>query len=188
MQLILASTSPRRKELLSLLGYDFCCLSPDIEEIPSMDEMPADYVKRLSLQKAQAGQQLAATSDKNACIIGADTIICKNNIILEKPQNYADAKRILTLLSDSAHEVLTAVTVLQKDRYLTELVVSKVWFRALSDEDIEQYWLTGEPQDKAGSYAIQGSGGRFVSRIEGSYHAIVGLPLYETEKLLHKFL
>ena len=108
--------------------------------------------------------------------------------VLEKPTDYQDALRMLTALSAKKHQVMTAVTVVKGNKQSSQTIITDVWFKPLSEEEISQYWHTGEPCDKAGSYGIQGIGGRFVSRIEGSYHAVVGLPLFETDQLLQEFL
>lgn len=122
-------------------------------------------------------------------MLGADTVVVTGDRqILEKPDNFDHAKQMLQMLSGCCHEVMTAVTVMNSHRSQTSLVKTKVWFKDLSEQEIEQYWLSGEPCDKAGSYGIQGIGGKFVTRIEGSYYAVVGLPLYEADLLLHQFL
>jgi septum formation protein len=185
--LYLASSSPRRKELLAQLGYEFTILTPDVEEARQSEESPEDYVLRLSREKAEAGACLIEHFPADAVVIGADTIVVSGDDVLEKPQDFSHAQKMLQSLSDSRHRVMTAVTVADKQHTLSELVVTDVWFRALGEEDIIDYWDTGEPCDKAGAYGIQGTGGRFVSRIEGSYHAVVGLPLLETDQLLLQF-
>jgi len=185
VKLILASGSPRRRELLSQLGYQFEVLVPNVEESRQDGESPAQYVERLSRDKAIAGLTLA---NQEALVLGSDTIVVQNDRVLEKPQDFAHAKEMLQYLSGTRHQVLTAVTAVTKEKLRTVVVTTDVWFKPLSEEEIEQYWQSGEPCDKAGSYAIQGLGGRFVTRIEGSYHAVVGLPLYETDQLLHEFL
>ncbi|NOI59314.1 Maf family protein [Vibrio coralliilyticus] len=183
-KLVLASGSPRRKELLSQLGHSFTVIRTDVEESQSSDENPKQYVARLSKDKALAGLALAS----EAVVIGSDTIVVCDNTVLEKPDDLEHAKQMLMSLSDRCHQVMTAVTVVNKEQQETVVVTTDVWFKPLSEKEIEQYWHTGEPCDKAGSYGIQGIGGRFVTRIEGSYHAVVGLPLFETDQLLHKFL
>ena len=192
--LYLASSSPRRRELLGLLGYSFAIVKPDIEEVRQPEEKAQDYVLRLSVEKAQAGVELlqACTQGQednaaDATVIGADTIVVCDEHVLEKPEDLAHARQILSKLSGSKHQVMTAVTVANKKHHLSRVVITDVWFKPLSDEEITRYWETGEPCDKAGAYGIQGIGGRFVSRIEGSYHAVVGLPLLETEQLLLEF-
>ncbi len=183
--LILASGSPRRKELLHQLGYQFEVVKPDVEECQTAEESPVQYVERLSQDKAFAGVQL---SPPNAVVIGSDTIVVAGSDVLEKPQDLTDAKRMLLRLSGTSHQVMTAVTVATQTKHKSVVVTTDVWFKALDQVEIEQYWQSGEPCDKAGSYAIQGLGGRFVTRIEGSYYAVVGLPLFETDQLLHEFL
>lgn len=179
--LILASKSPRRRELLTQLGYLFTCLSADIDESIARQEKPADYVLRLALEKAQA---ILDVSDENTTVLGSDTCVLIDNEILLKPQNFADSQRMLTLLSGRQHQVLTAVAVINLQQQLSTLVKTNVFFKKLSPVEIQNYWQTGEPQDKAGSYGIQGIGGQFVTKIQGSYSAVVGLPLYETVELL----
>ncbi|MGL5430822.1 MAG: Maf family protein [Vibrio sp.] len=184
-KLVLASASPRRRELLAQIGYQFEIVQPDVEEIRSAAESPAQYVERLSREKALAGAALVAAAD--TLVIGADTIVVKDHQVLEKPRDFADAQRMLRLLSGSQHQVLTAVSVTQGGITHSVVVTTDVWFKTLSEPEIQAYWQSGEPCDKAGSYGIQGLGGRFVTRIEGNYYAVVGLPLYETDQLLHKF-
>lgn len=187
--LILASASPRRKELLALLGYPFEVLAPHIDEVRQKNESVKDYVQRLALQKAQAAlTQISIARAKNSIVIGSDTVVVQNGTLFEKPKDEQDAKRMLRLLSGKPHQVFTAVSVLNSEQSLTCLVETQVWFKALSEAEIEAYWLSGEPCDKSGSYGIQGLGGRFVTRIEGSYHAVMGLPLYETDTLLRQLM
>lgn len=189
IQVFLASGSPRRKELLTQLGYQFELLSIDVEEVHQSHETPLMYVERLSKDKAQAGvSALELTTNKHVPVLGSDTIVVIDGVILEKPKDFEDAKRMLLALSGRQHQVMTAVTLATPDDIRTKTVITQVWFRTLSEQEIEQYWESGEPCDKAGSYGIQGSGGRFVSRIDGSYHAVMGLPLMETDQLLHQFL
>ena len=194
-QVFLASASPRRKELLAQLGYQFEILSVDVEEVHQAHETPLMYVERLSKDKAQAGVNSLANAaaieqseNEYIPVLGSDTIVVIDGVILEKPKDFEDAKRMLLALSGRQHQVMTAVTLATPDTTRTKTVITQVWFRTLSEQEIEQYWESGEPRDKAGSYGIQGSGGRFVSRIDGSYHAVMGLPLMETDQLLHQFL
>ncbi|NOH80935.1 septum formation inhibitor Maf [Vibrio sp. RE86] len=182
--LILASGSPRRKELLSQLGYTFNVVKTDVEECRQVDEGALDYVSRLSKDKAMA----AVVQAPESVVIGSDTIVVCDEQVLEKPDDLAHAKQMLLMLSNRKHQVMTAVTVATNEIQETVVVSTDVWFKTLSEQEIERYWQTGEPCDKAGSYGIQGVGGRFVTRIEGSYHAVVGLPLFETDQLLRKFL
>ena len=189
--LVLASGSPRRKELLTQLGYEFSVLVTDIEEQQQPDEDAQAYVQRLSLDKAKAALNLIAEQEPNSSqyvVLGSDTVVVSQGQVLEKPSDLADCKRMLTQLSEQRHQVMTAVSVVSADKHKTEIVITDVWFKPLSEQEIEKYWQTGEPCDKAGSYGIQGLGGRFVTRIEGSYYAVVGLPLFETDQLLQEFL
>lgn len=181
----LASGSPRRKELLQQLGYRFTTVNPDIEEVRHNNESPKEYVLRLSQQKAIAGLNMVTTQ---GIVIGSDTVVVLGDQVLEKPKNYEDSKQMLLALSGKRHQVMTAVTLVNEKKQSSQLVITDVWFKTLNNEEISQYWQTGEPCDKAGSYGIQGIGGRFVSRIEGSYYAVVGLPLFETDQLLQEFL
>lgn len=182
--LYLASLSPRRKALLEQLMIPFSVLCVDVEERRNPDEIAVDYVRRLSREKAIAGVALAP---KPLPVLGADTVVVCDGLVMEKPQNKDDFHHMLSLLSGREHQVLTAVTVADHHHLMTTLVSTTVSFKILTEKEIEQYWHTKEPIDKAGGYAIQGQGGRFVTRIEGSYHAVVGLPLYETDALLREF-
>ncbi|KAB0481130.1 septum formation protein Maf [Vibrio sp. IB15] len=209
--LVLASGSPRRKELLSQLGYEFSVLVTDVEECKHTQETAEEYVKRLSLDKALAALSLLTTNpsekqhvapssdtvvvssdaislDSEIVVLGSDTVVVSQGQVLEKPADFSDSKRMLTQLANERHQVMTAVSVVSQEKQKTEIVITDVWFKPLSEKEIEQYWQTGEPCDKAGSYGIQGLGGRFVTRIEGSYYAVVGLPLFETDQLLQEFL
>ncbi|NOH32749.1 Maf family protein [Vibrio chagasii] len=209
--LVLASGSPRRKELLSQLGYEFSVLVTDVEECKHTQETAEEYVKRLSLDKALAALSLLTTNpsekqhvapssdtvvvssdaislDSEIVVLGSDTVVVSQGQVLEKPADFSDSKRMLTQLANGRHQVMTAVSVVSQEKQKTEIVITDVWFKPLSEKEIEQYWQTGEPCDKAGSYGIQGLGGRFVTRIEGSYYAVVGLPLFETDQLLQEFL
>lgn len=183
-QIVLASASPRRKQLLAQLGYDFMVNATNIEERRQPNELPQHYVNRLAIEKAEA----CLTSFPEAVVIGADTIVVIDGDVLEKPRDLAHSQQMLQRLSGQCHQVLTSVAVISEHEQQSKVITTKVWFKPLSSADIEHYWQTGEPSDKAGSYAIQGLGGKFVTRMEGSYHAVVGLPLYETDQLLHEFL
>lgn len=191
-QLILASQSPRRKSLLTQLGYQFNTIVADIDESVCDHESAEDYVVRLAKEKALAIFQTLTTEQKaQTLILGSDTCVVIDNTILGKPANEAECIETLLRLESKQHQVLTAVAVvsLNTEKFLqteSTLVETKVQFKALTINEIKQYWLTGEPCDKAGSYAIQGIGGQFVTTINGSYSAVVGLPLYETAQLLAK--
>ncbi|MBF9001365.1 Maf family protein [Vibrio nitrifigilis] len=184
-KLVLASGSPRRRELLTQLGYNFDVIVTDVEEARHEKESARDYVQRLSCDKALAGVALSAP---DSLVIGSDTIVVLGEQVLEKPSDFSDAQRMLRSLSGGVHQVMTAVTIANKQQHRSIVVVTDVWFKPLTDKEIEDYWLTQEPLDKAGSYGIQGIGGRFVTRIEGSYYAVVGLPLYETDQLIQTFI
>ncbi|WES68956.1 nucleoside triphosphate pyrophosphatase [Superficieibacter sp. HKU1] len=182
--LYLASGSPRRQELLTQLGVSFERIVPGIEEQRRSDESAAHYVVRLAREKAQAGVAMT-TIDKP--VLGADTIVVLHGEVLEKPRDDAHAAAMLRRLSGQTHRVLTAVALADRHSVLESLVATEVTFRVLSEEDIAGYVASGEPRDKAGAYGIQGLGGCFVRKINGSYHAVVGLPLVETYELLSNF-
>jgi septum formation protein len=182
--LVLASASPRRKELLTQIGVNFSALSVDLDETPLENENPCDYVERLAIAKAQAGSNII---QQNKPVLGSDTTVVCDGIILGKPIDKADSIRILTMLSGSEHQVITAIAIVQGDTIKHEVVSTDVRFRDIDIQEIENYWNTGEPADKAGSYGIQGLGSVFVEHISGSYSAVVGLPLAQTATLLSAF-
>ncbi|HCT5367834.1 TPA: septum formation inhibitor Maf [Citrobacter koseri] len=180
----LASGSPRRQELLAQLGVSFARIVTGIEETRGEGESAQQYVSRLAREKAQAG---VAQTARDLPVLGADTIVILNGEVLEKPRDAEHAVHMLRKLSGQTHQVMTAVALADGQYVLDCLVVTEVTFRALSDEDIAGYVASGEPMDKAGAYGIQGQGGCFVRKINGSYHAVVGLPLVETYELLSNF-
>ena len=188
----LASASPRRAELLPLIGVAFEVLRPGdfgVDESVHGREAPAAYVKRLAVAKAQAGvAAMRARGLPPYPVLGADTTVCLGREILGKPADSADpaatAVRMLRLLSGRTHRVLTAVAVVAGRRQRLALSDSKVSFRRLSGAEIAAYVATGEPLDKAGAYAIQGGAAVFASHLAGSYSGVMGLPLYETAQLL----
>ncbi|XQW85560.1 Maf family protein [Thalassotalea piscium] len=182
--LILASQSPRRKELLAQLGYQFDCISADIDESLFKNEKASDYVKRLALAKAQ---HVAKTQADTTIVLGSDTTVVYQGKILGKPKDLAESHSILSQLSNCTHQVLTSVAAVQAHHSKVILVATHVTFKKLTEREIVNYWHTNEPQDKAGSYGIQGIGGQFVTHIDGSYSAVVGLPLFETAQLLAEF-
>ncbi|MBU4684871.1 septum formation inhibitor Maf [Cedecea davisae] len=182
--LYLASGSPRRQELLTQLGVSFERVVPGIEEQRQPHESAEQYVCRLAREKAQAGVAMVA---QDLPVLGADTIVIFNGEVLEKPKDAGHAAHMLRLLSGNQHQVMTAVAIADANQVLETLVVTDVTFRSLSEQDIAGYIASGEPMDKAGAYGIQGLGGCFVKRINGSYHAVVGLPLVETGELLSNF-
>ena len=183
--LFLASASPRRRELLTQIGVPFSLLSASIDETPRPAEAPDAYVQRLAREKALAG--LARLADPAACVLGADTTVMLDGRILGKPADQADGLAMLRALSGREHQVLTAVALANQVDCVVRLVASRVQFRPISDDEAQRYWASGEPLDKAGGYAIQGLGGVFVSGLQGSYSAVVGLPLCETAQLLETF-
>lgn len=185
--IILASASPRRQDLLSQLVKNFDVRPADIDEIPLFQEPPAEYVIRMAREKAEA--IVAEGVDRTDILIASDTSVVIDDEILGKPRDLAHAKKMLRKLSGRTHQVMTSLCVCNggMDRVATCNVVSNVTLREVSDVEVEQYWLTGEPCDKAGSYAIQGVGGMFVTHMSGSFSAVVGLPIYEIAKLLSEF-
>ena len=184
--LYLASGSPRRRELLTQIGVPFSPLSVPIDENSLPEEPPRAYVERLARAKAQAG--LAALADPgDAVVLGADTAVILDGRILGKPLDRDEAVATLSALSGREHLVLTAVALASTSRVAARVVGTRVRFRLLTGAEIEAYWATGEPRDKAGSYAIQGLAAVFVSQLHGSYSAVVGLPLGETAELLAEF-
>ncbi|WP_313085600.1 Maf family protein [Pseudomonas sp.] len=183
--LFLASASPRRRELLTQIGVPFTLLPVAIDEAPEAAEAPEAYVQRLAREKALAG--LAQATDATACVLGADTTVVLNGRILGKPADRADALAMLQALSGREHQVMTAVALADAHRCVVRLVTTRVRMRTIPVAQAEAYWASGEPQDKAGGYAIQGWGAVFVSAVEGSYSAVVGLPLCETAQLLEAF-
>lgn len=185
IDLYLASTSPRRKELLAQIGARHATVVAAVDESPFPGESPSDYVCRLSREKALAGlQSLRARSLPEKPVLGADTTVVAGGQILGKPANEEDAIAILSRLSGAAHQVLTAVTLVDGAQCETRLSVSTVEFRPLTRAEMHDYWSTGEPADKAGAYGIQGKGAIFVKAMHGSYSGVVGLPLAETAELL----
>ncbi|MEP0355181.1 MAG: Maf family protein [Paraglaciecola sp.] len=179
--LILASQSPRRAELLKQIQIPFIQRPVNIDETPTKDEKPELYVLRMALEKAKASLQISESKD---VVLGSDTVIAIDGEIFGKPKDQADSMRMLSILSDNTHQVLTAIAIVTATQHKHLVVSTQVTFGSLSQKQIKQYWQTGEPKDKAGSYAIQGLGGQFVKHIQGSYSAVVGLPLYQTKTLL----
>ena len=184
--LYLASGSPRRRELLTQIAVPFLTQIAPIDENALPGESPIAYVERLARAKAQAGlAALAETAD--VVVLGADTSVVLDGRILGKPADRDDALATLSALSGRTHQVLTAVALVSRERLESRVVTSQVTFRPLSQAEIEAYWASGEPQDKAGCYGIQGLAAVFVSQLQGSYSAVVGLPLCETAALLAEF-
>jgi septum formation protein len=195
-RIYLASRSPRRRDLLKQIGlpYELLLLredlrrGPDIDETPLPDESPGVYVLRMAQEKAaMAVRQIAYRRLPQKPVLAADTTVVFDGQIVGKPDDAEHAARILRALSGREHQVLTAVALALRDQVETQISVSSVWFREMSDADIRRYCSSGEPLDKAGAYGIQGRAGAFVTRITGSYSGIMGLPLAETVELLQKF-
>ncbi|ESP95333.1 Maf family protein [Pseudoalteromonas luteoviolacea] len=185
VKLYLASASPRRKALLSQLGYTFEQFSVDADESAHPNEEPHALVERLARLKAQSG---VGIGDEDRPVLGSDTVVVADGKALGKPQNKADFMSMMTMLSGKTHQVMTAIAVADKHAVISKTVITDVTFKVLSTAEIEQYWSSGEPLDKAGGYGIQGLGGRFVTQLSGSYFAVVGLPLYETDELIQTFM
>ena len=182
--LYLASGSPRRRELLTQIGVPFIVINAPVDESPLPSESAPAYVERLARAKAAAG---LARVDGPAVVLGADTAVVLDGRILGKPENREDALAMLADLSGREHQVLTAVALDDGQRVHSFCVTSTVRFRAISTDEAQRYWASGEPADKAGGYAVQGLGAVFVTGLSGSYSAVVGLPLSETAELLEQF-
>ena len=183
--LILASASPRRRELLAQAGFTFQVHPAHIPEDPHPNEDPISYVTRLAREKAQSVfNELSSKGPASLQVLGADTTVTLDNQILGKPEDPADAARILRLLSGRTHRVITGVALVTADSTQVAAEVTAVKFLTLSDEEIAAYIATGEPMDKAGAYAIQGRAARWIPRIEGDYFNVVGLPIALVSTLL----
>lgn len=178
----LASGSPRRRELLGQLGLECRVVSAPVDETARPGESAPDLVTRLALAKARAARALGLAPA--APVVAADTAVALGGAIFGKPADQTDAARMLGLLAGRAHEVYTAVAVADDRGERVELSRSEVLFRAIGAAEIAAYWRTGEPADKAGGYAIQGLGAIFVAGLVGSYSGVMGLPLFETARLL----
>ena len=179
----LASASPRRKELLQQIGVEFEQISACVDETPLHGEAPLEYVRRLAQAKAQAGLE-SLSGVAAAPVLGSDTTVVLAGKILGKPENQQHAIDMLLALSNQTHQVITAVALASSAATTVTHAITEVTFGAISEQEALTYWNTTEPKDKAGAYGIQGLGAVFVKRIEGSYSAVVGLPLYETRQLL----
>jgi septum formation protein len=192
----LASRSPRRRELLTQIGVRFHLLlfrerpgeGPDVDEISLPSELPDLYVERMAKSKAEAGwRRMQQRNLPTAPVLAADTTVAVDGAILAKPVDRREAQEMIGRLSGRAHEVLTAVALKHHDWMECVLSRSEVRFKALAAREIEQYVATGESDDKAGAYAIQGRAARFIAELRGSYSGVVGLPLFETAELLDRF-
>jgi septum formation protein len=189
MKLILASSSPRRAEVLRNAGIEFELRSALVGESRNAGESPSEYVQRLALAKARAVGDMLGDARENILIVGADTVVLIGDEILGKPESADDARRILRRLSGTVHEVHTGLAVLSPPSGAERMVeeISLVHFAPLTEAEIDAYLATGEPFDKAGAYGIQGIGGRYVTRVEGCYFNVMGMPLARLWSLLKEF-
>lgn len=183
-QIYLASSSPRRAELLRQIGISFEVVVPRIDETPLEKELPATYVKRISAAKARDVHNSASA---HLPVLAADTVVVLQGKLMGKPRDRDDGLKMLALLSGNTHQVISAVTLCQGNVQETVTTETLVRFRKLTRQQREKYWQTGEPWDKAGGYGIQGLGAVLVESITGSYSGVVGLPLMETAQLLNRF-
>ena len=184
-RIYLASQSPRRAELLQQIGVGFDVVTVTVDETMVATEAPEAYAQRLALEKAQAGwSQLRP--DRQRPVLGADTIVITGDTVMGKPASRRQAIEMLQTLSGDMHQVITAVALVGEHEAVRSQC-SRVTFRTLMRQECEAYWETGEPRDKAGAYAIQGLAAMFITRLEGSYSGVMGLPLYETTELLKTF-
>ena len=179
---MLASSSPRRRELLSILGIPFTVQHADIDESVRPGESPTMYVARLARQKADT----VARGNAGTPVLGADTTVILGGEILGKPEDVADARRMLRALSNKMHQVATAVCLVTDGHAHEHLELTNVFMRAIPPDEIEAYIATGEPMDKAGAYAIQGGAAKWIYRIEGDYFNVVGLPVAAVWDLLQR--
>lgn len=182
----LASSSPRRRELLDQAGVRYGWMAADLDETPKPDESPEVLVLRLALEKARVGLK-ARGSRPRLPVLGADTVVVLDEQLLGKPETHEQGVAMLARLSGKTHRVLTAMALVDGEREATRLSVSHVSFRPIARDELERYWETGEPWDKAGGYAIQGRAAVFIERLEGSYSGVMGLALFETAQLLDEF-
>ena len=181
---VLASNSPRRKQLFGLGGWDFTVIAADVDETPFKGELPREYVVRLAQAKALAVQPKA---ELDAVIVGSDTTVVDGNEILGKPVDESDARRMLKQLRGRVHQVFTAIAILQKDMTVTDLCITDVPMRDYSDNEIERYIQSGDPMDKAGAYAIQHPEFKPVLALKGCYASVMGLPLCHILRAMNQF-
>ncbi len=186
-RLILASGSPRRRELLRNAGFTFEVVPPEVAEDNPGNEAPAMLVERLALDKAEAVAGRFHRQD-NVVVLGADTVVVVDSTLLGKPASPAEARQMLERLSDRTHEVITGVALVEPEsaRRTVAHETTRVFFRPLEPQEMEDYVATGEPLDKAGAYAIQGGASRFVTRVEGCYFNVMGLPMALVDRLLRE--
>ena len=181
-QLILASGSPRRRQLLQDMGLEFDIHVTDIDESRLNSEPPSDFALRLAQDKAKTAFKHLGL--KHAVVLAADTIVVQGDSVFGKPKDFQDACQMWQRLSDSKHTVMTAICLMSQSGSDSRLVATEVEFAQIENRQMQDYWESGEPQDKAGAYAIQGLGSAWVNRINGSYSNVVGLPLKEVNELL----
>ncbi|HTH53469.1 MAG TPA: Maf family protein [Edaphobacter sp.] len=183
--LILASSSPRRSQLLKLADLEFTVDAADIDEQVQPDEAPAKYVQRLALEKAQAvWDRHKADADGDLIVLGADTTVVCDGSILGKPANIADARRMLEMLAGRTHQVLTGIAAVSRRGLFSDIDITQVFFDLIDEEELAHYLASCEPMDKAGAYGIQGYAARWIPRIEGCFFNVMGLPLARTMALL----
>lgn len=185
-KLILASSSPRRRELLDSAGYEFCIVAPEVPERIHPDEVPEVQARRLALEK---GRDVAGRAEPDACVLAADTLVVIGSEILGKPSGASEAEHMLRRLAGRTHRVLTGFAVIRCDDGLCEqgVVESQVRFREVTRAEARAYASSGEPLDKAGGYALQGEAARFVTAVEGSRRNVIGLPLEALAPVLERF-
>lgn len=181
MKIVLASQSPRRRQLLGQMGLEFTTQSPEIDEAAFQGRDARDLVQILSREKAR---WIAGQVDPETLVIGADTVVVRDGEILGKPKGEEEARAMLASLSGRTHQVCTGVTVCRGDKVLTQVEETQVTFRPLTDQEIRQYVSTGEPMDKAGAYGIQGYGALLVEGISGDYYNVMGLPVCRLGRIL----
>lgn len=181
--LILASASPRRRELLEQIGIRYQVQTADLDESPLPNEAPLALAQRLAAAKAQTVWEL---SHQQLPVLGADTLGVLDGELLVKPTDFESARQMLLFMSGRAHTIYSAIALYHQGGCEQAVSESKVWFRTITEAEIRAYWYQGEPRDKAGAYAIQGLGAIFAERLEGSYSGVMGLPLFETAQVLEK--
>lgn len=182
MKIILASKSPRRKEILEMAGYNF-----DIKVSNADENVKAKSVKKMSLMIAKRKCDAVFEENKDSIVISADTIVYINKNVLEKPKDKDDCREMIRMLQGKVHEVYTSVVVKSFEKEISFLEKTKVYVSNMSDEEIEEYVNTSEPYDKAGAYAIQGIFAKYIEKIEGDYYNVMGLPIYRLNKVLKEF-
>ena len=182
MKIILASKSPRRKEILEMAGYSF-----EVKVSNADENVIADDIKEMSLMISKRKCDAVYNENQDAIIISADTIVVINNKVLEKPKSIDNCREMINMIQDNVHEVDTSVVVKSKDKEVSFLETTKVYVGKMTKEEIEEYINTTEPYDKAGGYAIQGIFGKYIEKIEGDYYNVMGLPIYRLNKVLKEF-